>query len=160
MNTSHCILLDHAHIEINTSLPSSIRLPSTTWSWARHVAYSSIMPTLEINTALPSSIRLPSTTWSWARHVAYTSIMPTLEINTSLPSSICSPSTTRLWARHVANPSIMPTLEINTSLPLIKHQYCDMNQGLYWKLQIKACVGSVEFVLCIARLMHCMMSRP
>jgi hypothetical protein len=30
---------------------------STTWSWARHVAYSSIMPTLEINTSLLSSIR-------------------------------------------------------------------------------------------------------
>jgi hypothetical protein len=29
---------------------------STIWSWARHVAYTSIMPTLEINTSLPLSI--------------------------------------------------------------------------------------------------------
>jgi hypothetical protein len=30
---------------------------NTTWSRARHIAYSSIMPTLEINTSLHSSIR-------------------------------------------------------------------------------------------------------
>jgi hypothetical protein len=51
-------------------------------------------------------------------------------------------------------------LEINTSLPFIKHQYCDMIQGLHQKLQTIACVGSAGFVLCIARLMHRVMSRP
>jgi hypothetical protein len=45
--------------------------PSTTWSWARHVAYYSIKATLEINTSLLSSIHSPSTTWSWAHHVHY-----------------------------------------------------------------------------------------
>jgi hypothetical protein len=57
MSTSCCILLNHAHIEDLTHplLRQSDSL-NTTWSWARHVAYSSIVPTLEINTSLPSSI--------------------------------------------------------------------------------------------------------
>jgi hypothetical protein len=119
------VLYDHKHITFHTtrSWPHwrtthpflrRFDLSSTTWSWERHVAYFSVMPTMEINTSLPSSIRSPSTTWSWARHIAYYSIMATLNINTALPSSIRSPRTTWSWARHIAYSSIMPTLEINT----------------------------------------------
>jgi hypothetical protein len=83
MSMSRCILLDHAHIG-DQHIPSFVDLISlsTTWSWACHVAYSSILPTLEINTSLLPRIDLLSTTRLWARNHAYSSIMPTLEINT------------------------------------------------------------------------------
>jgi hypothetical protein len=66
------VLEDYEHITLHTpwSKPHwrsthrflrQFDLLSTTRLWARHVAYSSIMPTLEINTSLPSSIRSPST---------------------------------------------------------------------------------------------------
>jgi hypothetical protein len=122
------VLYNHEHITLHTTRswphwrsthPFLRRFdsPSTTWSWARHVAYYSIMTTLEINTSLPLSIQ-----FAWYYMIMSTSrcillIMPTLEINTSLPSLIRSPSTTWPWACHVAYYSIMPTLEINTSLP-------------------------------------------
>ena len=72
------VLHDHEHVTLHTprSCPHwrsthpflrRFDSPSTTWSWARHVAYSLIMPTLEINTSLPfllpsifSSIRVSS----------------------------------------------------------------------------------------------------
>jgi hypothetical protein len=62
------VLQDHEHVSLHilwscphwTSTHPFFRwfdLLSTTWSWACHIAYSSIMSTLEINTSLPSSIR-------------------------------------------------------------------------------------------------------
>jgi hypothetical protein len=68
VNSIRLVLHDDEHITLHTTWscphwrsthPFLHRLdsPSTTWSWARHIAYYSIMPTLEINTSLPSSIR-------------------------------------------------------------------------------------------------------
>jgi hypothetical protein len=62
------VLQDHEHVSLHilrsclhwTSTHPFLRwfdMLSTTWSWACHIAYSSIMPTLEINTPLPSLIR-------------------------------------------------------------------------------------------------------
>jgi hypothetical protein len=67
----HLVLHDYEHIMLHTprscphwrlAHPFLCRFDSlsTTWSWARQVAYSSIIPTLEIKTSLPSSIRF---TW-------------------------------------------------------------------------------------------------
>jgi hypothetical protein len=124
IDSIHLVLRDDEHVtwHTNRSWPHwrsthpflhRFDSPSTTWSWARHIGYSLIMPTLEINTSLPSSIRSPSTTWWWACHVAFYSIMSTLEINTTLLSLIRLPCTTWSWAHYVAYSSIMPTLEIN-----------------------------------------------
>jgi hypothetical protein len=62
------VLQDHEHVTLHilwscphwTSTHPFLRWIDsliTTWSWACHIAYSSIMPALEINTSLPSSIR-------------------------------------------------------------------------------------------------------
>jgi hypothetical protein len=62
------VLHDHKHVTLHTprSCPrwrsphhfyGRFDSPRTTWSWAHHVAYSLIMPTVEINTSLPLSIR-------------------------------------------------------------------------------------------------------
>jgi hypothetical protein len=62
------VLQDHEHVTLHIfrSCPHWIWTHpflrwfdslSTTWSWACHIAYSPILPTLEINTSLPSSIR-------------------------------------------------------------------------------------------------------
>jgi glutaredoxin len=59
------VLHDHEHVTLHThrSCPHwrsthpflrRFDLHSFTWLWVRHVAYSSIMPTLEINTSIPS----------------------------------------------------------------------------------------------------------
>jgi hypothetical protein len=41
----------------NQHITSFLDSPSTTWSWARYIANSMIIPTLEINTSLPSLIQ-------------------------------------------------------------------------------------------------------
>jgi hypothetical protein len=67
VDSIHLVLHDHEHIPLHTprSCPHwrsthlflrQLNSLSTSWSWARHVAYSSIVPTLESNTSLPSSI--------------------------------------------------------------------------------------------------------
>jgi hypothetical protein len=68
VDSIHLVLQDYEHVTLYTSRscphwrsthPFLCRFYSlsTTWSWARHVAYSSIIPTLEINTSLPSLVR-------------------------------------------------------------------------------------------------------
>jgi hypothetical protein len=119
MSTSHCTLLNHAHIG-DQHIPSFIDSIHLVLQDCEHVTLHTPQSCPRWRSTHPFLCWFdsPSTTRLWKRDVSYSSIIPTLEINTSpFLRRFDSLRTKRIWARHVAYSSIMPTLETNTSLP-------------------------------------------